>query len=271
MQGIENVMPIKNAGIENGMPIKSAGNEKVMSIKSNDNKKEKLIPTFKDEDFIRGKVPMTKSSIRNLSIIKLGLSKGDVFFDVGSGTGSVAIQAASMDPSLKVFAIERKEDALTLIKANKEKFGVENVEIVSGEAPEALEILPSPDSVFIGGSGGNLKEIIKSILSKTENVRFVINAISLETITETMGVLKELEDGEFFSSEECLKGLNAEGLKDDNLNSNSLGANNLMLQDLEIEQVAVSRSSSLGGYHMMRGENPIYIISFTVFRGGSHE
>lgn len=178
-----------------------------------------------DSEFIRGKAPMTKEEVRTVSLAKLRLTKDAICYDVGAGTGSISIEMALRAMDGSVFAIEMKEDALALLEENKRKFATDNLEIISGMAPEALENLPAPTHAFIGGSSGNLKEIVGLLLRKNRNVRIVINCISLETVTETLQVMKEFD-----------------------------------FQEQEIVQVNVSKSKTLGRYHMMMGENPISIM-----------
>ena len=126
----------------------------------------------------------------------------------------------------KVFAIEKKDEAAGLLEENKRKFAADNLEIIKGEAPEALVELPAPTHAFIGGSSGNLKEIVALLLEKNRDVRIVINCITLETISEALDVLKEYD-----------------------------------FEDREVVQLAASRSKEIGRYHLMMGENPIYIIT----------
>lgn len=177
-----------------------------------------------DDDFIRGKVPMTKEEVRTISISKLGIKPSDIIYDVGAGTGSVAIEMALQAPYGKVYAIETKPEAVDLIKVNKEKFYAHNLEVISGLAPEAFSELPAPDKVFIGGSKGNMKEIILQILDKNPDVKFVINAIALETLSEVIAIFKELE----FSK-------------------------------TDIIQMAVTRTKKVASYTMLDAINPIFI------------
>lgn len=179
-----------------------------------------------DESFIRGKAPMTKEEVRTVSLGKLQLTKDSICYDVGAGTGSVSVEMALRAYEGVVYAVEMKEDALALLEENKCKFAVDNLEIISGKAPEAMMDLPVPTHAFIGGSSGNLKEIVKLLLNKNKDVRIVINCITLETIAEAMHVIKEFD-----------------------------------FQEHEIVQMNVSRSKTLGRYHLMMGENPIYIIT----------
>lgn len=181
---------------------------------------------IKDECFIRGKAPMTKEEVRTVSLMKLGLSEDSVCYDVGAGTGSVAVEMALRAHQGKVYAIEKKEDALALILENKKKFAADNLEIVGGCAPEVMEELPVPTHAFIGGSSGNLKDIIRLLLNKNPEVKIVINCITLETVGEAMEAIREFD-----------------------------------FQERDIVQMSVSRSKEVGRYHMMMGENPIYIFT----------
>ena len=179
-----------------------------------------------DEEFIRGKAPMTKEEVRSVSLSKLRLTEDSICYDVGAGTGSVSVEMALRADQGQVFAIEKKEEAAALLEGNKQKFAVDNLEIIKGEAPQALENLPAPTHAFIGGSSGNLKEIVALLLGKNPQVRIVINCITLETISEALDVLKEYG-----------------------------------FQQREVVQLAASRSKEIGRYHLMMGENPIYIIT----------
>ena len=179
-----------------------------------------------DEEFIRGKAPMTKEEVRSVSLSKLRLTEDSICCDVGAGTGSVSVEMALRADQGQVFAIEKKEEAAALLEENKQKFAVDNLEIIKGEAPQALENLPALTHAFIGGSSGNLKEIVALLLGKNPQVRIVINCITLETISEALDVLKEYD-----------------------------------FQQREVVQLAASRSKEISRYHLMMGENPIYIIS----------
>ena len=187
----------------------------------------KLNSGLRDSEITRGNVPMTKEDIRALSIRRLGLKKNSVLWDVGAGTGSISMEAALLDPTIDVYAVERKDEAVGLLEENKKKFGLCNVTIVKGLAPEALKDLPKPDSVFVGGSGGNLEDIIVAARSANPDVSVVINCVTLETMAETVGVLDK-------------KGIT----------------------DADIIQVNVSSYEKKGSYHLADAQNPVYIISF---------
>lgn len=179
-----------------------------------------------DDAFIRGNVPMTKAEVRAVSIAELRLTKNAVVYDIGAGTGSVSVEAALSGTDIRVYAVEKNPEAVSLIGENRKKFRADGIRIISGEAPEALEGLEAPTHVFIGGSSGNLKEILETVLDRSPEARIVVNAISLETVSEVMEAEKE-------------------GL----------------LKDARITQIMASRARKLGRYHLMTGQNPVYIIS----------
>lgn len=183
-------------------------------------------PHVRDGEFIRGRVPMTKEEVRAVSIARLQLTEDAVVWDVGAGTGSVSVEAARSGNRIRVYAVEKNPEALELIRENRKKFRADGIRIVPGEAPGVLETLEAPTHVFIGGSSGNLQEILSCVLEKNENARIVVNAISLETVKE---VMEAAESG--------------------------------TLKSPEITQLTVSRSRELGRYHMMTGQNPVYIVS----------
>lgn len=115
---------------------------------------------YKDEDYIRGKAPMTKREVRILTISLLGIQEKDIVVDIGAGTGGLTMEAAYAANEGRVYAVEAKDAALELEKQNIEKFGADNVTIISGKAPAVLEeIKEKVDKVIIGGTGGQLEEI----------------------------------------------------------------------------------------------------------------
>ena len=186
-----------------------------------------VTPHIRDAEFIREKVPMTKEEIRHVSICKLHLKSDSVLYDVGSGTGSIAVEAASLSNDMEVYAIEQKENAVQLITQNKEKHGLENIHVINAKAPDGMENLPVPTHAFIGGSSGNLKEIIEALKAKNPHIRIVINAISMETICEIKEILAAYD-----------------------------------VKNEDIVQLQVSRSKQIGHYHLMQAENPVWICSF---------
>ncbi len=164
---------------------------------------------IEDERFLRGQVPMTKSEIRSISLSKLQLRPGDVVYDIGAGTGSVSVEMALQAYEGSVFAVECNEEALALIRQNTERFGAWNVKTVAGKAPEALAELPAPDRAFIGGSKGNLPEIMALLIQKNPRIRVVINAVTLETLAEAVSQFQKLGFGISTCSDLAAHGLAA--------------------------------------------------------------
>ncbi len=184
-----------------------------------------IVPGMSDETFVRGKVPMTKEEIRILSVAKLQLTEDSIVYDVGAGTGSVSMECARLCTNGTVYAVERNPEGIALIRENSKKLRLSNVKAIEGLAPEALMDLPAPTHAFIGGSAGNMGEILDVLRAKNPSVRIVINTIALESISEVMQLLKE-------------RGY-----------------------DADIVQISAAKSRVLGRYHMMTGLNPVYIIT----------
>lgn len=174
------------------------------------------------------RTPMTKEEVREVSICKLHLTQNAVVYDIGSGTGSVAIEIAGVPGRVQVYAIERKPEAVELLRKNRAQFHMDNIQIIEAPAPEGLEELPVPTHAFIGGSGGKLMDILQVLYRKNPHMRIVINAISMETIAE----LKEVQD-------------------------------TFPVEEEEILQMQVSRVKKLLSYHLPQAENPVWICSFT--------
>lgn len=187
-------------------------------------------PLPKDEDFIRGKVPMTKETVRRITLDKLRLGPDAVCYDIGAGTGSISVEMGleirRQCGCGRVYAIEKDEEALELIRANGRKFhgSWKGFYVVPGEAPEVLEELEPPTHAFIGGSSGRMKEMIRCLLEKNPQVRIVVNAITLETVGEILASMKEygFEEG-------------------------------------EILQVMAAPVQKIGRFHMPKAQNPVYV------------
>ena len=180
-----------------------------------------------DNAFSRtNKIPMTKREVRAVTLSVLGICSHDIFYDIGAGTGSISIEGAFCCPHGQVFAVEQNEEAVKILYENRKNFNCGNINVVKGQAPEAFQELPSPDKVFIGGSGGRLFEILTTVLEKNPYALIVINSIALETLTSILQLFQKLG-----------------------------------IVTLEIIQVSISKGEKTGGYHLMKGQNPIFIIS----------
>lgn len=143
-----------------------------------------------DEVFERAdRIPMTKQLVRAAILAKLAVEPDDLCWDIGSGTGSVSIEMALQ--ARAVYGVENNPAALELAERNRKKHGAWNLRLVGGTAPEVLAGLPAPDKVFIGGSGGRLREILDAVKRANPSARICISAIALETAAEGLAELKE--------------------------------------------------------------------------------
>lgn len=180
---------------------------------------------IRDEDFIRGGVPMTKSEIRRLCVAEIAPKPADIIFDIGAGTGSVAVELARKTPLGIVYAIEKEPEGIDLIEQNRRKHGSYNLIVVPGEAPAVLENLPSADKAFIGGSGGNMGNVFKVLTDKNPKVKIAVTAITLESLNEASSLMKK------------------HGFQYD------------------IICINAAKAKKAGAYNMMIARNPVYIIS----------
>lgn len=184
-----------------------------------------------DEEFLRSAgdkpiVPMTKSEVRAVIMSKLRLNEDSVCWDIGAGTGSVTVEAALAVPRGRVCAVEKNPAACELLRENAAKFSLKNADITEGSAPEACLSLPAPTHAFIGGSSGNMREIISLLLEKNPHCRIVAAAISLETVSELTAIMKE---GPFTEAEAVC--------------------------------IGVSKNRAVGDYNLMTAQNPVYIFT----------
>ena len=179
-----------------------------------------------DGEFVRGEVPMTKQEVRAAALARLELCPGDAAWDVGAGTGSVSVEMALCARRGRVYAVEREPDACGLILLNRAKFGVCNLELVRGEAPGALEPLPAPDAVFLGGTGGALGDILTAALAKNPAVRAAVTAVTPETLHQALESMERLGFG-----------------------------------DVQLAQISVARGVKRGAYHLLTAQNPVFLIS----------
>lgn len=179
-----------------------------------------------DELFIRGDVPMTKQEVRAVALAKLRLTATDTVWDVGAGTGSVSIEAALVARAGSVWAVERNVAGVRLIRENADAFGCGNVHAVPGVAPEALAKLPVPDAVFVGGSAGELPSIVEAALEKNSQVRLCVPCVTVETLTEACALLS---GSRFKGFEAC--------------------------------QVSAARAEAVGSHHLMKAQNPVFLVS----------
>lgn len=181
-------------------------------------------PGIPDSEFLRAeKVPMTKQEIRAAILSKLAATPEDVCWDIGTGTGSAAIELALSCRA--VYSVEREDAAFHIAAQNREKFGAWNLHLVKGEAPDALLELPKPDAVFVGGSGGKLDDILNVIHNANPAVRICVSAITIEGLHNSYTALRELG------------------------------------YETEVMQLSVCRSKPAGGLTLMLAQNPVWLIT----------
>ncbi|MGM9604772.1 MAG: precorrin-6A reductase [Faecousia sp.] len=186
---------------------------------------------MKDEVFQRGgradgsPVPMTKRDIRSAALSRLELRRDSVCWDIGAGTGSVAMEMAKKCHLGKVYAVEKKEEALALLEENRLRCHADNVTLVPGSAPAACADLPAPTHVFIGGSGGNIREILELAREKNPKVRIVATAIALETVAELNRCRADFSHS-------------------------------------EVTCLTAAQAQKAGAYTLMQGQNPVYLFTF---------
>lgn len=189
---------------------------------------KKLIGKYpKDDEFIRSKVPMTKEEVRAISLAKLNLGCNSVLYDIGSGTGSIAVAAAMTSHEIRIFAFEKDDDAFAQTNLNRLKFGCDNIWQIKADAPYCIDVPPVPTHAFIGGSGGKMKEIVAGLFKRNHDIKIVVNAIALNTIAEVMNLINEM-----------------------NLQS-------------DIVSINTAHSKRVGNYDMMMGQNPVYVFTLT--------
>ena len=134
---------------------------------------------------------ITQAEVRAISLARLDLYPGCVVWDVGAGSGSVAIEAAQLVQPGKVYAIEQDAADYHLILANAETFGVKNVVPVHGMAPAVFADLPAPDAVFVGGTGHEVARLLEAVYEALRpGGRLVVNVAAVETLTSTYTLLK---------------------------------------------------------------------------------
>jgi precorrin-6Y C5,15-methyltransferase (decarboxylating) len=135
---------------------------------------------------------LTSSEIRCLALAELNLGPTSVVWDIGAGSGSVAIEAGQISPGGEVYAIEMDVDDFALIGLNAERFGVNNVFPIHGAAPIAWEHLPDPDAVFIGGTGRQLAAIVTDALARLKpGGRIVADMASIDNVSEVQTILRD--------------------------------------------------------------------------------
>ena len=182
---------------------------------------------IEDDKFIRGKVPMTKQEIRILTLAKAKITESDFVVDVGAGTGSLSIEAARIAARGYVFAIDKNPEAVEIITQNAEKFSVDNLVIIHAEAPKGLKNVPRIDVALIGGTGGQISEILDTVDAKLKiGGRIILNCVTVQTLANGLSWFKTHG-----------------GYKYDAI------------------QVQINRLQNVGSYDMAKALNPVHIVT----------
>ena len=188
-------------------------------------------PGIPDEQFERTeKIPITKEEVRVVQVSKARLKPGQIVYDIGCGSGSISIEAAfQIESSGKVLAVDYDENAIELTKKNIKKFGLTNISVIYGNAKEKIHELEKADTIFVGGTGGDTKEIVELCENKLKSGgRIVVGIILIETLYSVLQVLKKLQ-----------------------------------FESVDITQVTISKSRKTSTGTMMLARNPVTIISAT--------
>ncbi len=168
---------------------------------------------------------ITKREVRAVSLARLQLRNDSIIWDIGAGSGSVGLEAAQLCPNGYVYAIEKNTADADIVKQNQTRMARHNFKLFRGKAPEFLDTWPEPDAVFIGGSGGELAELIQVIIERLKpNGCLVMNFVTLENLNKAM---------------EALKTLNV---------------------SWDIVQLQASRSQPILHMQRMQAENPVWIV-----------
>ncbi|BEU88029.1 hypothetical protein TAMA11512_14930 [Selenomonas sp. TAMA-11512] len=188
----------------------------------------KHFPGIEDDEFIRGKVPMTKKEVRILALSAARIDTYDLVCDIGAGTGSLSIEAALLAEKGMVYAIERNPEAIKLLRENKEKFEVMNLAVIQNEAPKGMEKLPERlDAALVGGSGKELPAILADLAARIKpGGRIVLTCITVQTLMETIEFFRAREDFTYTAAE-----------------------------------VQVTQLKQVGRYDMKAAQNPITIVT----------
>jgi len=174
---------------------------------------------------------ITKREVRAVSLARMQLTRRSVVWDIGAGSGSVGLEAARLCPDGHVYAIEKNVDDIANVEYNHAAWGISNYSFVHGKAPQYLDTWPDPDAVFIGGSGGELAELIALCLRRLKpNGWLVMNFVTLENMSTAVETLKQLSA----TWDAC--------------------------------QIQASRSSPILNMHRLQAENPVWVVSATARR-----
>jgi len=184
---------------------------------------------LEDSAFIQRKPEkglITKREVRAVSLARMQLRSHSIVWDIGTGSGSVGLEAARLCPQGHVYAIEKNEEDAENARQNRQQLGITNYTLSNGKAPQGLNAWPDPDAVFVGGSGGELDELIKLALQRLKPEGWlVMNFVTFENLNTAL---------------------------------TTLGALNA---SWDVTQLQASRSQPILHMHRLQAENPVWIVS----------
>ncbi len=169
---------------------------------------------------------ITKREVRAVSLAHMQLKANSIVWDIGAGAGSVGLEAARLCPNGWVYAIEKNAADFDIAKSNQARMGIRHYTLVNAKAPACLDSWPNPDAVFVGGSGGELAELIRLIMSRlNKGGHLVMNFVTIENLSAAMEELKAMDIS------------------------------------WQVTQMQVSRSKPILHMHRMAAENPVWIVT----------
>ncbi len=177
-----------------------------------------------EDDILHSRGSITKDEVRAVTIHKLRVPQKGTFWDIGAGSGSLSLEAARLCPGLRIIAVEKDGDRIGTLRSNVFRFNIGNVDVIHGTAPDALRGLPGPDRVFVGGSGGNLNEIVEFAAKKMPSGIMVVNAVAIDTLHDAVSCLESLGFA------------------------------------VEVSEVSVSRSKVVAGKRLLSALNPVFVV-----------
>lgn len=188
-------------------------------------------PGIPDEYFERTEqVPITKEEVRVIQLSKARLAEGNTVLDIGCGSGSITVEAAlQVGKQGKIYAVDFDPSAIELTKKNLEKFEIPNAELILGDAKQKIPNLPHADAIFVGGTGGDTKDIVKLCHQRLKSGgRIVVGIILIETLYAVLDVMNDLD-----------------------------------FKEVDITQITISKSRKTSTGTMMLARNPVTVISAT--------
>jgi len=182
-----------------------------------------------DSEFIQRKPEkglITKREVRAVSLARMQLRSDSVVWDIGAGSGSVGLEAARLCPLGHVYAIEKNIDDAANTLQNRQQLGISNYTLINANAPSGMDAWPDPDAMFVGGSGGELEELIRTGLQRLKpNGWLIMNFVTFENLNVALTTL------------------------------GALGA------VWDVTQLQASRSQPILHMHRLQAENPVWIVS----------